>query len=57
MTELSSGFIIFMPWVTLPRSVQVGRFRFCPLSVKDVKSVVDPDMVTTVEHALKCYVR
>lgn len=44
-------------WVTLPRSVQVGRFRFCPLSVKDVRSIIDPDMVTTVEHALKCYVR
>jgi hypothetical protein len=53
----SSGFIIFMPWVTLPESVRVGRFRFCPLPVKDVKSVVDPDMVTTIENVLKCYVR
>jgi hypothetical protein len=57
MTEPSSGFIIFMPWVTLPRSVQIGRFRFCPISVQDVKSVIDPDMVETVEQALKCYVR
>lgn len=57
MTMPSSGFIIFMPWVTLPSSVRVGRFRFCPLPVKDVKSVVDPDMVTTIENVLKCYVR
>jgi hypothetical protein len=53
----SSGFIIFMPWVTLPESVRIGRFRFCPLSVKDLKSVVDLDMVPTIENALKCYVR
>ena len=53
----SSGFIIFMPWVTLPESVRVGRFRFCPLPVKDVKLVVDPDMVATIENVLKCYVR
>jgi len=53
----SSGFIIFMPWVTLPSSVRVGRFRFCPLPVQDVKSVVDSDMVETVENVLKCYVR
>jgi hypothetical protein len=57
MTEPSSGFIIFMPWVTLPSSVRVGRFHFCPLPVQDVKSVVDPEMVTTVEQVLKCYVR
>lgn len=53
----SSGFIIFMPWITLPESVRVGGFRFCPLPVQDVKSVVDPDMVATVENALKCYVQ
>jgi hypothetical protein len=35
----------------------VGRFRFCPLRVQDVKTVVDADMVPTVESALKCYVR
>jgi hypothetical protein len=57
MTMPPSGFIIFMPWVTLPSSVRVGRFRFCPLSVQDVKSVVEPDMVATIENVLKCYVR
>lgn len=46
-----------MPWVTLPSSVRVGRFRFCPLRVQDVKAIVDADMVATVESALKCYVR
>ena len=49
----SSGFIIFMPWVTLPCS----RFRFCPLPVQEINSVVDPDMVETIENALRCYVR
>ncbi len=53
----ASGFIIFMPWVTLPSSVRIGRFRFCPLPVQNVKSVIDPDMVPTVENVLKCYVR
>jgi hypothetical protein len=53
----SDGFIIFMPWVTLPESVRVGRFRFCPLAVKDIKSIVEPEMVATIESALKCYVR
>ena len=56
-TVPSSGFIIFMPWVTLPESVRVGRFRFCPVIVKEVKSIVDPEMVATVEDVLKCYVR
>jgi hypothetical protein len=55
--EGPSGFIIFMPWVTLLESVRVGRFRFCPLQIKDLISVVDPDMVETVENALKSYVR
>jgi hypothetical protein len=57
MIMSSSGFIIFMPWVTLPSSVRIGRFRFCPLPVRDIKSLVDPDMVSTVENVLKCYVR
>jgi hypothetical protein len=57
MTMSSSGFIIFMPWVTLPDSVRVGRFRFCPLPVQNVKSVIDPEMVSTIENVLKCYVR
>ena len=57
-TALSStDFIIFMPWVTLPESVRVGRFRFSPLPVKDIKSVVNSDMVPTIVNALKCYVR
>jgi hypothetical protein len=55
--ESSGGFIIFMPWVTLPSSVRVGRFRFCPLRVNDVRTVVDQNMVKTVESALKCYVQ
>jgi hypothetical protein len=57
MSLSSSGFIIFMPWVTLPESVRVGGFRFCPLPVKDLKSVIDLDMVPTIENVLKCYVR
>lgn len=57
MIMTASGFIIFMPWVTLPSSVRIGRFRFCPLPVQDVKSVIDPSMVSTVENVLKCYVR
>ena len=55
--ESSDGFIIFMPWVTLPKSVRVGRYRFCPLRLDDVKTIVDHDMVATVESALKCYVQ
>jgi hypothetical protein len=52
-----SGFVVFMPWVTLPRNVRVGRFRFCPLRLSEVATVVDQSMAPVVERALKCYVR
>ena len=57
MSSSPDSFIIFMPWVTLPESVRVGRFRFCPLPVEDLKSVIDLDMVPTIERVLRCYVR
>ncbi len=53
----TDGFIIFMPWVTLPESVRVGRFRFNPIVVKDIEVGRQPEMVATIESALKCYVR
>ena len=36
---------------------EFDRFRFCPLAVKDIKSVVEPEIVATIESVLKCYVR
>src|ERR1700733_6692266 len=55
--ESLSGFIIFMPWVTLPRSVRVGPFSFLPLRVSEIGAVVEQEMVATVKSALKCYVQ
>ena len=55
--ENPGGFVIFMPWVTLPRSVCVGRFRFHPLRVNEIGAVIDREMTTAIESALNCYVR
>jgi hypothetical protein len=57
MTTSSNKFIIFMPWVTLPEEVKVGRFRFRPIQLQDVKAVVGRHMAVTVESALNCYVQ
>jgi hypothetical protein len=52
-----SGNVIFMPWVTLPAGLRVGRFRFCPVDTKSLGSVVDSDIAQTLTHLLKGYVR
>lgn len=57
MSPTLDGFIFFMPWVTLPKSVRVGPFCFCPLPMENLKSVVDLEMVPTIENVLKCYVQ
>ncbi|SFJ94452.1 hypothetical protein [Bradyrhizobium sp. cf659] len=53
----SSGFIIFMPWLTIPAQMRVGRFRFSPIRLADVGAIIDPSMVSTVQNALRCYVQ
>lgn len=53
----SSGFIIFMPWVTIPAQIRVGRFRFSPIRLADVGATIDSSMVSTVQNALRCYVQ
>ncbi|MBI5319156.1 hypothetical protein [Bradyrhizobium sp.] len=53
----ASGFVVFMPWVTLPRSIRVGRFRFCPLRLSEIATVVDQSIAPVVERAVQCYVR
>jgi hypothetical protein len=45
-----------MPWVTLPMSIDVGRFRFCPIDTNAPATVVDSAIADTVAQALKCYV-
>ncbi|MBV8918484.1 HEPN domain-containing protein [Bradyrhizobium sp.] len=52
----SAGFIIFLPWLTLPGCVRVDRFRFCPLQITEIESIVGRDIAPTVEKVLKCYV-
>jgi hypothetical protein len=50
--------VIFMPWVTLPASVRLGRFQFCPIDTRaPTFSGVKPDIAQTLTKALKCYVR
>jgi hypothetical protein len=52
-----SGHVIFMPWVTLPVSVRVGRFRFCPVDRSSPASVVGAEIAETVAQVLASYVR
>lgn len=52
-----SGFVVFMPWVTLPQCVRVGRFRFCPVRVSEIATIVDPSIAPVVERAVQCYVK
>ena len=52
----ASGLVIFMPWIALPRSVDVGRFQFCPINRHALEIVIDSEIAETVAHALKCYV-
>ncbi|MDI1263439.1 MAG: hypothetical protein PS018_09305 [bacterium] len=55
--ENSSGFVVFMPWVTLPHSIRIGRFRFQPLRVNEIDTVIDREITDTIKSALNCYVR
>jgi hypothetical protein len=49
--------VIFMPWVTLPISVRVGGFQFCPIDARaPALSGVKSDIAQTLTKALKCYV-
>ena len=57
ISEDLKGFVVFMPWVTLPRSIRVGRFRFCPLRLGDIATVLEPTIAPAVENALMSYVR
>ena len=52
----ASGHVFFMPWVGLPVSVRVGRFRFCPIDTNAPASVVNSDIAETVAQVLRCYV-
>ena len=52
----SSGLVAFMPWVTLPLSIGIGPFRFCPMEVNEPGLVVGHEMAETVAQVLKCYV-
>jgi hypothetical protein len=52
----ASGNVLFMPWVTLPRSIRLGSFRFCPIETSTPASVVDSDIADTISKVLKGYV-
>ncbi|MGJ5195928.1 hypothetical protein [Bradyrhizobium sp. HKCCYLRH1030] len=56
MTAPREAFVIFMPWVTLPKAVKVGRFRFSPINVEQLDTIVADKMVTEVRSALSCYI-
>jgi hypothetical protein len=51
----ASGLVIFMPWIALPRSIDVGRFRFCPIDTNAPEMVVGSEIAETVAQSLKCY--
>jgi hypothetical protein len=52
----ASGLVIFMPWIALPMSIDVGRFQFCPIDTNATEKIVDSEIAQTVAQALKCYV-
>ena len=45
-----------MPWVTLPDSIRLGSFRFCPINTSTPASAVDSDIAEMVSKVLKGYV-
>lgn len=51
-----TGQIVFMPWVTVPKAVTVGGFRFSPIDPRNPAPMVGDDMSETVQNALKPYV-
>lgn len=53
----ASGFVVFMPWVTLPRSVRVGRFLFSPISLSEIATIADQSIAPCIERAMQCYVQ
>src|SRR5215475_9176736 len=52
----ASGNVLFMPWVTLPDSIRLGSFRFCPINTSTPASAVDSDIAEMVSKVLKGYV-
>jgi hypothetical protein len=52
----ASNLVIFMPWITLPMSIDVGRFRFCSIDTNASEIVGDSAIAETVARTLKCFV-
>jgi hypothetical protein len=52
----SSGHLVFLPWLRLPRAVLVGGFRFVPVRISYLASVVGPEIAATAAQAMKIYV-
>ncbi|MGU3541015.1 hypothetical protein [Methylobacterium sp. A54F] len=51
-----SGHLVFMPWLHLPCPVRVGGFRFVPVQIGGLASVVDPALAETARQMLRSYV-
>lgn len=52
----ASNWVIFMPWITLPMSIDVGRFRFCPIDTNASEIVGDSAIAETLAQTFKCFV-
>jgi hypothetical protein len=52
----AAGRIVFMPWLHLPRSVSIGAFRFAPVEVDDLASVIGPEIGETAAQAMRTHV-
>jgi len=50
------GRVVFLPWVTLPKAVRIGGFRFSPINVGNPTPVVGETIAGTLSKALACYV-
>lgn len=58
-TELmksEGGRIAFLPWLTLPTKVNVGTFRFVPVKLAEIESVVGGVMAEAVAATIRTHV-
>lgn len=52
----ASGLLVFLPWVRLPRSVIVEGFRFVPVKISNLASVIGPEIAETAGQAMTTHV-
>lgn len=53
---VAAGRLVFMPWLQILRSVSIEGFRFAPVEVDNLASVVGPEIAETAAQAMRTHV-